>query len=313
VGSDAGTGLRGTPPPSYDTPVQRLGVPPPAVTSKAMQEASRKYTGQTRQMLSSSRPASVYNAAPSRPATRHADVPRAASPAPPRSASPLPTMQPETRQAPRSASPNPYSGSQHTHSPQPSMSKRGSDHGYYRQSSPNDVRSRAASPAPFAADYDRPISRSSAMAVQLAPVGGEGSIYGSVRSRGSGRPGTSSSSRAMSFYEGQDSTGQDSRQRSRSVADPSRQYTPEGRAILHYGMSHSPPRSAMALLQSTNSSTARALYMYQAAIPEELGFAKGDVLAVLRHQDDGWWEAEIHSGSGVGRGGLVPSNYLQPC
>ena len=59
--------------------------------------------------------------------------------------------------------------------------------------------------------------------------------------------------------------------------------------------------------------TARALYMYQAAIPEELGFGKGDYLAVLRHQDDGWWEAEIHSGNGAGRSGLVPSNYLQPC
>ncbi|KAI3317730.1 hypothetical protein HD806DRAFT_514122 [Xylariaceae sp. AK1471] len=292
AGSDAGAGLRGTPPPSYETPVQRLGVPPPAVTSKAMQEASRKYTGQTRQVLSSSRPASVYNSAPSRPATRHADVPRAASPAPPRSASPQPRMHPDTHQAPRSASPNPYSGSQHTHSPKPSMSKRGSDQGYYRQSSPNDIRSRAASPSPYGSDYDRPVSRGGAMAVQLAPVGGEGSVYGSVRSRGSGRPGTSSSSRAMSFYEGHDSTGQENRQRSRSVADPSRQYTPEGRAILHY---------------------ARALYMYQAAIPEELGFAKGDVLAVLRHQDDGWWEAEIHSGNEVGRGGLVPSNYLQAC
>lgn len=53
--------------------------------------------------------------------------------------------------------------------------------------------------------------------------------------------------------------------------------------------------------------------MYQAAIPEELGFAKGDILAVLRHQDDGWWEAEIHSGHNAGEGGLVPSNYLQPC
>lgn len=48
--------------------------------------------------------------------------------------------------------------------------------------------------------------------------------------------------------------------------------------------------------------------MYQAAIPEELGFSKGDTLAILRHQDDGWWEAE-----GGGRIGLVPSNYLQPC
>jgi hypothetical protein len=50
--------------------------------------------------------------------------------------------------------------------------------------------------------------------------------------------------------------------------------------------------------------------MYQAAIPEELTFAKGDTLAVLRHQDDGWWEAEV-VGRG-GRAGLVPSNYLSP-
>jgi len=56
---------------------------------------------------------------------------------------------------------------------------------------------------------------------------------------------------------------------------------------------------------------ARSMYMYQAAIPEELSFAKGDILAVLRLQDDGWWEAEI-----VGkraRPGLVPSNYLVNC
>ena len=56
-------------------------------------------------------------------------------------------------------------------------------------------------------------------------------------------------------------------------------------------------------------SLARAMYMYQAAIPEELSFAKGDILAILRLQDDGWWEAEV-----VGKGGqrgLVPSNYLQ--
>lgn len=56
--------------------------------------------------------------------------------------------------------------------------------------------------------------------------------------------------------------------------------------------------------------TARALYMYQAAIREELGFSKGDILAVLRHQDDGWWEAEVHGANG--QTGLVPSNYLQP-
>jgi hypothetical protein len=53
------------------------------------------------------------------------------------------------------------------------------------------------------------------------------------------------------------------------------------------------------------------MYQYTAAIPEEMSFAKGDILAVLAHQEDGWWEAEL---VGVqGRPGLVPSNYLQLC
>ncbi|EQL04206.1 Src homology-3 domain protein [Ophiocordyceps sinensis CO18] len=88
----------------------------------------------------------------------------------------------------------------------------------------------------------------------------------------------------MGLYDG------GSRPRSKSVADPARMYSRDGRPIMHF---------------------ARALYVYQAAIPEELGFAKGDYLAVFRHQDDGWWEAEVHGGNG--RVGLVPSNYLQPC
>ena len=61
---------------------------------------------------------------------------------------------------------------------------------------------------------------------------------------------------------------------------------------------------------------ARAMYSYAAAIPEELTFAKTDILAVLRLQDDGWWEAEVKEsskGSQLGSVGLVPSNYLQQC
>ena len=53
------------------------------------------------------------------------------------------------------------------------------------------------------------------------------------------------------------------------------------------------------------------MYSYTAAIAEELSFAKGDVLAVTRLQDDGWWEAEVNGRNG--RMGLVPSNYLQKC
>ncbi|KAI2610303.1 uncharacterized protein GGS25DRAFT_488347 [Hypoxylon fragiforme] len=363
--TDISAATRGTPPPSYDqqVPVQRLGVPPPAVTSKAMQESSRKYVEQTRDMFGAKRPqssaygsAQSYSASPSRPATRGNDssreVPRATSPAAPiRAASPQPPPQAQpqpirvqtdtrrsdthrsearrsdTRQSHRSVSPNPYTasqqrnspgaaspssyggsrmqsspqaaspttygGSQMRHSPQASMSvKRDANQSYFRHNSPSSS-IRAPSPSPYRGDYSRPTSRASEMAMQLAPVGNDGSVYGSTRGRGSnGRPETSSSSRAMTFYDGRDPVAESSRQRSQSVVDPSRQYTPDGRAILHY---------------------ARALYMYQAAIPEELGFAKGDTLAVLRHQDDGWWEAEIHSGQGVGRGGLVPSNYLQAC
>lgn len=71
------------------------------------------------------------------------------------------------------------------------------------------------------------------------------------------------------------------------------------------------PSIRFTLSANANGFAARAMYIYQAQIPEELGFAKGDILAVLRLQDDGWWEAEVVGKKG-GRG-LVPSNYLQTC
>ncbi|KAL6409643.1 hypothetical protein AUP68_06025 [Ilyonectria robusta] len=357
---EAASVKRGTPPPSYHTQTQvsRLGVPPPAVTSRAMKEATKKVTTQTRSVFGEaagragsggynpppsrpttrgtdmsgsygtapsrsgtratemsrpdkggynappmsrsgtratdvpspiarpgtrgsdmSRGSGVYGTSPvSRPGTRGTDMPRATSPAPMRSASPQPPRPDSSRMSYRSASPNPYAGSQRSPSQMSSPQKRGSDQGYYQQPSPQEA-SRAPSPARYR-DYNRPQSSygGSEMAVQLAPVGND--PYGSQRSRGS-RP----QSRATGHF-----NEEGSRQRSKSVADPSRLYTSDGRAILHY---------------------ARALYVYQAAIPEELGFAKGDYLAVLRHQDDGWWEAEVHGANG--RIGLVPSNYLQPC
>ncbi|KAB5542919.1 hypothetical protein GE09DRAFT_1225066 [Coniochaeta sp. 2T2.1] len=292
VPGSANRGKAGTPPPGYDqqaAPVQRLGVPPPAVTSKAMKEASRQFQEQTRTMFNApgaNRPGSgAYNASASvhtPPSTRRQhEMPRAASPAPPRSASPRPGSRADYQTGyNRSASPNPYSGSQRgSTSATPKQQQqppqaRGSDQGYYqRHASPGDM-PRAASPSPYGA----------------GGRGDEGSEYGgSMRGRGGGngaRPGTSQSNRGgqMSFYEPPGAVG---RARSKSVAD-GRQFTRDGRPIMHY---------------------ARALYMYQAAIPEELGFSKGDTLAVLRHQDDGWWEATVQGGSG--QVGLVPSNYLQ--
>jgi SH3 domain len=86
---------------------------------------------------------------------------------------------------------------------------------------------------------------------------------------------------------------------------------------LHYGKPvpapcHTITAERRETLTSFVPMAARALYSYSAAIPEELSFSKGDVLAVLRLQDDGWWEAQIEKGrQGVRMVGLVPSNYLQ--
>ncbi|KAK7698281.1 formin-binding protein [Diaporthe eres] len=273
--SAAASGMRGTPPPSYEQPVQRLGVPSPAVTSKAMKQTSQKYTQQTRSLFSGDRPGSGGYRSPSRPPTRGSDMPRAASPAPPRSASPLPGMN-------RSASPNPYAASQRgsmdSRHGSAQMDARNSAQGFYRQNTPNDM-PRAASPLPYrgTADYGRPASRAGSSF---------GAYPGGEMPRGLSPAPTDDS--AMGLYEPPGAMAPASRQRSKSVADGGRQYTQDGRPILHF---------------------ARAMYMYQAAIPEELGFNKGDILAVLRHQDDGWWEAEVHGANG--QPGLVPSNYLQ--
>lgn len=328
-GGAAAAGMRGTPPPSYDQQIPRLGVPSPAVTSRAMKETSQKYTQQTRSLFSGDRPSSGGYGSPSRPGTRGNDMPRAASPAPPRSASPRPGMNN------RSASPNPYAGSQRgsMNSRHGSIQMEGtpaqnSPQGFYRQNSPNDM-PRGASPSPFrgAGDYGRPASRGdygrpasragsnfsgahNDVPRGMSPAPTDDGYGGSTRGRG-GRPGTSQGNRGMSLYEPPGAVAPASRQRSKSVADTGRQYTKDGRPILHFGKSKPSLtfHTQIHMLTSTFA-TARALYMYQAAIPEELGFGKNDILAVLRHQDDGWWEAEIHGVNG--HTGLVPSNYLQP-
>ncbi|KAK4198588.1 putative septation protein [Triangularia verruculosa] len=349
--------MRGTPPPSYDqqVQVQRLGVPPPAVTSKAMKAASEKFQTQTRSLFDGGRPGSGggqdYSRSMSRPGTRGNDTVRATSPAPTRSVSPRPASRasPSVTGGYRngSSSPQPFSsstGSQHQSQHRGSVS---SHHSRTQSQHQNSYSSRydqpgrgspsvmgdahrSASPAPYSPrgsqnEYShRPASSMSghhnnSMALSVAgsipPADNDSQYGGSQRGRHarsntasniSVRAGSSGNIVAsnMSLYEGSGGNGTaTSRTRSKSVAaggtvrgDRDRQvgdpgmYTRDGRAIMHF---------------------ARALYMYQAAIPEELGFAKGDVLAVLRHQDDGWWEATVQGGNG--QVGLVPSNYLQPC
>lgn len=251
-------GMRGTPPPSYDQPISRLGAPQPAFTSKAMQASTQKYVAQTRDVFASpqaqnrpvSRNGGGYGSQP-RPVSRNgagygsqprpvartngSDIPRATSPLPHRSVSPRPAI--DQRGGYRAPSPNPYASGQGQPQQRPSQQytpTRPEQQSYSRQVSPNDIRS--ASPNPYRSE--RPVSShinsmnsDMSMSMQLAqPDDG----YGSQRSRTGGNNMISAGSRPQSSY-GQSGPLQP-RQRSKSVAAPGGgQFTRDGRPILHFG------------------------------------------------------------------------------
>ncbi|KAJ9087175.1 formin-binding protein [Entomophthora muscae] len=55
----------------------------------------------------------------------------------------------------------------------------------------------------------------------------------------------------------------------------------------------------------------KAVYDYDAEIPEEIALREGQIIAVLATQLDGWWEGEVQDGSSVRRG-IFPSNFTEP-
>ena len=329
---------RGTPPPSYDQPSSLLGAPQPAFTSRAMQQTTQRYVDQKQNMFNSAPQPSTFNQRSWNSSSRQSgqgssrgqDVMRATSPVPPRSTSPRPALYGESQPRPqyqpnRAVSPSPYPGSSRPRakSSTPVKHQRDGFGGYRsREGSPNTGPiPRAISPQPGYRANDRPnSSRGSDLSLQLAPTQqpSDGPSYGMNNAARGGR------GRPMSYYGGGSEGAYapagggeaagghlSTRVRSKSVADAS-QYTTDGRPILHYceswGNSLQFRRSDFV---TNKRPTARAMYVYQAAIPQELSFAKGDLLAVLGHQDDGWWEAEVVGKPG--RPGLVPSNYLQNC
>jgi len=213
--ADISAAQRGTPPPSYhDQPMSRLGAPQPAFTSAQMQQTTRKYVNQTQEMYGSSRPGTRGHGP---------DMPRATSPRPMRSTSPRPGYQGQTQQGPsRSASPNPYSNGGR---PRQSLNTSPTKPGYSQHNSPDDI-GRAPSPQPQYTRQGRPHS-SGGMAMQLS----EGANDSGQRGRGNGV-------RPQSYYDGQPpQQAPDSRTRSKSMAND-RQYTKEGRPILHFGKSN---------------------------------------------------------------------------
>jgi hypothetical protein len=249
---------RGTPPPSYDQPISRLGAPPAAHTSRAMQETTKKYLDQKQTMFNASpqhnrpQPYSSGTGSYNRPTTRQGqEQMRPTSPAPPRATSPRPGMYEQQQQQSynrpqsqagynrppsqggytRAASPNPYAGAPNNqprtnpNSPAKPPSNYGGGGYASRGGSPNVNMPRAASPQPpFAnSSQSRPASRGAA-AMQLASS--PGSEYGTQR----GRP------QSQYFAGGQSQGNEVGRVRSKSVAEP-RQYAKDGRPIMHYGMS----------------------------------------------------------------------------
>lgn len=323
---------RNAPPPSYNgppPPVSRLDAPQPAHTSRHMQQTTQAYQNRNSAMLTGSNVATsnAYGRPPqqARPQSRAAPEPsRAPSPGPPRRS---PSPRPGQGNLPRAASPNPYlnggresfdtyqnrpraqSSSPTKPRPQDAYQQGPGSAGRvpYGTGRPAGGIPRAASPTP---GYQRPPpnaqpprSRPTSgnfdgapnMAVQLAPAPAQPyqrpqSVAGGYGAPPPRRPGTNAGQRPMSSYDA--SAGASAAMnhgghaRTHSAGGGGQQMTRDGRPILHFS---------------------RAMYMYTAAIPEELTFAKNDVLAVLRHQDDGWWEAEVCGKRGRG---LVPSNYL---
>jgi Variant SH3 domain len=243
---------------------------------------------------------------------RHSqEIPRARSPAPRRSISPQPPRE-DSRSSQHSGGAYQSNGHNNSYRQSPSANTtQSSDRGYSprtysRHGSPSEF-TRAVSPQPQFRQHNRP-SSADGMELQLSanPVEAYGTDYDNhgSRSRDAGRP------KSM-YYGAVPETASRSRSKSLAVADPSRQYSRDGRPILHFGENPFINSHFCVFANSNNNKKARAKFNYAAVIPEELGFTKGDVLAIVRLQDDGWWEAEIAGIHSHGRTGLVPSNYLQ--
>ncbi|KAI5283899.1 hypothetical protein KEM54_001744 [Ascosphaera aggregata] len=175
-----------------------------------------------------------------------------------------------------------------------------------RQSAYHAYDARDSSPQPAASTAGYRPSSSSGMELQLSSRvrGGagdhdgydeyDGIIPGAPVDEGYGSQrsypyGSSPDMRSISRGSNYGGAGGSARGRERSSSMVRAGSSSDGRPILHY---------------------ARALYPYTPAIPEEIGFARNDVLAILMHQDDGWWFAELPDKPGYQ--GLVPSNYLAP-
>ena len=274
-----------TPPPAYSDPsVKRLDAPQPAFTASQMQKTTQKYVGQGQSMLRGNDNAAASRMGVGSSVGPGQDMARSRSPFARRSASPQ-------VYSPRAVSPRVPTTRAVSPQVSPVTERRMSQSPYQSNSMGNRYsQSSTTGPSPRQGyspyEYSRNFSPQPQFRQQARP-----NSAGMVERNhmDSGYDGFRGQSNGASYYPDAGTQGvRRSRSRTLALADPGRQFSRDGRPILHF---------------------ARAMYSYTAAIPEELGFSKGDSLAIIRLQDDGWWEAEV-----VGtrsHPGLVPSNYLQ--
>ena len=225
-----------TPPPAYNDPtVKRLGAPQPAFTAKQMHKTTQKYTGQTQSMLRGQN-----NSMGSRHSGQTQEAARARSPAPAprRSVSPQPRVDTRMSQnSGRGPSPTPSSyqsnsmRSQYSRSPTPRRTQDPpyNPNEYARRPSPA-ASHRAVSPNPQFRQQSRP-SSSGGMELQLS---GNHDMYGSTSPGGYASSARGSSRPSSSYGEAPPPVGR-SRSRTMAVAEPGRQFSRDGRPILHFG------------------------------------------------------------------------------
>ena len=58
--------------------------------------------------------------------------------------------------------------------------------------------------------------------------------------------------------------------------------------------------------EASSSENVTALYEYDAQEANELSFKEGDVIKIVKKNEDGWWLGELR-----GKQGLLPSSYVQ--
>lgn len=241
---------RGTPPPAYnDSSARRLDAPSPAFTASQMQKTTRKYVGQTQEMLHNNSRSSQRVNAPEQA------MPRATSPAPAprRSASPQPSVR-SSRQSHYGSvnkpSPSAYQSSsmnsRYRQSPSVTPTKVSHEHSfspqYSRHNSPSSMR-RSVSPQPQFMRQERPESSHSTGGMELQLSSSEVGHHSGVPmdnygTNPRGRSSTIDARRPMSMYYGQPdgNSSQALRTRSRSIATAdNRQLSRDGRPVLHFG------------------------------------------------------------------------------